>query len=948
MSYRSIGIRLRLGSVLILLGSLATVSPAAAKTITIKAVFKYTAPDGTVKPIRYARVELRDVDTVSDDVVGSSFTGSDGAVTFQYDSGLDDGWFGGRIDPYVRCYPKLFMPSFLASNAGGTTQWTELARVGQDTGLGAVEPDYLTIGTPTWEDNDSDRTSEVTATGDAAKTFFIMDCALMANLPASSEQYRAPMALGDLWVFPGATFDTGLSKTAYLPDTNIILIDLEDLDFDSTLHEYGHYEMCRYYGGSFGNYDCTRGNHSFEEPLKNKWYLPSDAEWSALAEAWADFGPVITKRQPIYHGYNVETAAEANLAAASASCEGTVCRIFWDIADTWTDKVLDFDGNVVERPLQAGMMLDDDPFGFSGRGSYAALPGWDALKDIIRANTPKSLGAIRDAWRAKYPTNHAALRAFDAVFWINGLLHGELQENAPTCALHANGVTAPIMVQGVMRDAYVGDLSLTAEAADLEAEDRPFLHVYFYWAYMAQRPETRGRIPEDRSQWNLIGVDIDGSNGFAADWPDGVDRPLPGREVCLIAVASDFMMESSVTFAFDPANRTGGQIWSVVFGESATAGLIADEFKDLVTAPMIVAGPHTMVLCDDGTVLSWGSAQRGIMGDGVKTASRSRVRNPIEAPLLNGVVAIDGDSHRAVALRADGTVWVWGKAQFESSPGTDWSRPQRVEGLDDVKAVSSRGITLVIRSDDSLWGWNVSTSRSAPAELGFDYGKRIRCDAPMALPVPVNIAALAAGSGHNLVIDDDGNVWSFGPGNKNGELGRGDTADKPLPKKVVGLHDVVSVAVGWFHCLAACRDGSVWAWGAGNHGALGDGTLEDRLVPVRVRGLAGAKAVAAGTYSSYALREDGTVWAWGSGYLGVSAEWNEDYLLRQVVPRQVLNLSDAIAISAQAENALALRGDGSVWAWGTNDWGAIGDGTRTLRPLPVQVPGVNVFKRKNH
>jgi hypothetical protein len=70
----------------------------------------------------------------------------------------------------------------------------------------------------------------------------------------------------------------------------------------------------------------------------------------------------------------------------------------------------------------------------------------------------------------------------------------------------------------------------------------------------------------------MLGEDIDGSNGFSVGWPKGKDRPLPGKAVCLIAVVSDFMQESATTLSFEPENRTGGQIWNVVFGESEAGG----------------------------------------------------------------------------------------------------------------------------------------------------------------------------------------------------------------------------------------------------------------------------------------------------------------------------------------------------------------------------------------
>ncbi len=549
--------------------------PAESKTITIKATFRYVAPNGVIKPVRFALAELRDSDTLSDDVIAHSYTSYDGSVTFTYDSGLDDGWGGGRVDPYVRCYPKFYMPSYDMSSVSGQTEWTYLARVGRGTGFAYIEPSYATLDTATWSNNDSDRTAEVKAEGEAGATFFILDCAVEANMPTSSENYRAPMALGDLWCFPGAAFDTGMPKTAYMPDTEIILIDVTGsetpLEFDAVVHEYGHREMCRYYGSSFGNYDCTRSSHSFEEALKNKWYLPSDAEWSALAEGWADFCPVITKRQPLYRGsYNVESPSAEKLVDASASCEGTVCRIFWDICDTYQDKTAK-DKLVVDRTPIAGFTLDDDPFGFAGRVPYSTLPGLEALKGIIRKNNPKSLWGVRDAWRTKFASNKSALRALDATFYLNGV-RDDITENPPDCALSLSGPTTQIDFKGEARQAYVGDVTLSATVNDLDTDDRPFLHVYFYWAYMSEYERTKGQISETRREWNAIGADINGADGFSVRWPKGVDRPLAGKEVCVIAVSSDFMRESAWTTKLDPQNRTGGQVWNVIFAEGPSGG----------------------------------------------------------------------------------------------------------------------------------------------------------------------------------------------------------------------------------------------------------------------------------------------------------------------------------------------------------------------------------------
>ncbi len=248
-------------------------------------------------------------------------------------------------------------------------------------------------------------------------------------------------------------------------------------------------------------------------------------------------------------------------------------------------------------------------------------------------------------------------------------------------------------------------------------------------------------------------------------------------------------------------------------------------------------------------------------------------------------------------MRKDGTVWAWGRSLLKDRSAAGRGLPVLIEGLNGVKAVSSHGETaFAIRSDGALWGWHVTQGANTQTPLGFDFGIRVKSDSPIPLPGLKDIATIQAGPGWSLAIDRSGDVWSFGPAADRGQLGRGDVSDKPLSKKVAGLRDAISVAAGWFHSLAACRDGSVWAW--------------------------------------------------GMGFLGVSDNPRESYLIRKTTPRKVLNLSGITAISAGEENALALREDGTVWAWGRNDWGAIGDGTWEDRPLPVQVPGVNAYNGK--
>ena len=245
-------------------------------------------------------------------------------------------------------------------------------------------------------------------------------------------------------------------------------------------------------------------------------------------------------------------------------------------------------------------------------------------------------------------------------------------------------------------------------------------------------------------------------------------------------------------------------------------------------------------------------------------------------------------------------------------------------------AISPAVTTTPLSGTLLAWGLNES------GELG----NGTTTDLPS--PVPVgglhDVVALAAGAAHSLALTRDGTVWTWGF-NGDGELGNGATTNQRRPVPVGGLHDVVALAAGGQHSLALQRDGTVWAWGGNHMDQLGTGTTINQTRPVQVRGFHDVIALAAGAYHSLALQRDGTVWAWGlngNGQLG-----NGTATYDQARPVQVRGLHDVIALAAGSAHSLALQRDGTVWAWGLNGNGQLGNGTATEQGRPVQVRGLH-------
>ncbi|MDD2913397.1 MAG: hypothetical protein PHS29_02030, partial [Candidatus Pacebacteria bacterium] len=163
------------------------------------------------------------------------------------------------------------------------------------------------------------------------------------------------------------------------------------------------------------------------------------------------------------------------------------------------------------------------------------------------------------------------------------------------------------------------------------------------------------------------------------------------------------------------------------------------------------------------------------------------------------------------------------------------------------------------------------------------------------------------------------------------------------------LTGITKIAAGRYHSLALKSDGTVYAWGGGDYGQLGDGSNNSRLTPIQVKGVGGVGyltdviEIAGGTSHSLALKSDGTVFAWGNNTFcqqgnGTTTNWPTPVQVKGV--GGVGYLTDIESIMGGLYHSLALKSDGTVYAWGGNSFGELGDGTTTSRCTPVQVKDV--------
>ncbi|WP_428566131.1 MAG: RCC1 domain-containing protein [Solidesulfovibrio sp. DCME] len=194
--------------------------------------------------------------------------------------------------------------------------------------------------------------------------------------------------------------------------------------------------------------------------------------------------------------------------------------------------------------------------------------------------------------------------------------------------------------------------------------------------------------------------------------------------------------------------------------------------------------------------------------------------------------------------------------------------------------------------------------------------------------------SLAGGANYALCLYADGTVHAWG-NNGAGQLGDGGQSDSSNPVAVKNLTNVKTIAAGMEHALAIRNDGAMFAWGNNGQGQLGNDSTQSVNVPVATSqppGLSDPIAVAGGCYHSLALASDGTVWAWGRNTEG---QLGNNTTEASLTPVQVQGLASIKAIAAGCIHSLALASDGTVWGWGGNGAGQLGDGSTSNRLTPV-------------
>ncbi len=344
---------------------------------------------------------------------------------------------------------------------------------------------------------------------------------------------------------------------------------------------------------------------------------------------------------------------------------------------------------------------------------------------------------------------------------------------------------------------------------------------------------------------------------------------------------------------------------------------------------------HSLGVKKDGSLWSWGRGAVGQLGnDTVKLASPTPTRI---GTATNWQSVATGIFH-SIALKKDGTIWTWGYNNTgQIGDGTFVNRftPTQIGTATDWQAIETGDyFCLALKKDGTLWAWGDNTN----GQLGDG------TFTPKYVPTKVGIdndwQFINADFNSSLAIKKDGTLWTWGRDNDS-KLGNPSASfSQNVPSKVGIANNWLGAAMGVNHVVAIRKDGTLWTWGGNELKQLGDATNGNKTSPVQVGTDNNWRSVAAGDGYCLALKKDNTIWSWGdvssNRYIGVMGNGS---FSGNGVPVQS-GISEWQSISAGKTHAFAIKNDASLWAWGDNEYGQLGNNTTSTSYARVAISSI--------
>ena len=354
---------------------------------------------------------------------------------------------------------------------------------------------------------------------------------------------------------------------------------------------------------------------------------------------------------------------------------------------------------------------------------------------------------------------------------------------------------------------------------------------------------------------------------------------------------------------------------------------------------------YVLALQSPGTLWSWGVNNNGQLG--LNTSSTNSVSSPVQVGALNYWTQISAGYISTCGIQSPGTLWAWGNnalGQLGLNTSTSYSSPVQVGALSNWTSISS-GIyfTLATQNNGTLWSWgynnfgqlglNDTTTRSSPVQVG-------------ALS---NWSQVACGKYYTLATQSNGTLWAWG-NNSNGQLGLNTLINYSSPVQLAAIAGVSTISAFSLQSATAGaihNDGTLWMWGSNIYYQLGQSNITNRSSPVQVGSvsnwskLSGSGYGSYGNYFSLALQSPGTLWAWG--YNGHGELGQNNTVSPNSSPVQIGALNSWSQVAKGAWHWVGVQNNGTLWGCGYNGKGALSTGNTSNKSSPIQIGALTTW-----
>lgn len=299
---------------------------------------------------------------------------------------------------------------------------------------------------------------------------------------------------------------------------------------------------------------------------------------------------------------------------------------------------------------------------------------------------------------------------------------------------------------------------------------------------------------------------------------------------------------------------------------------------------------HGIAALENGEVYTWGLNGQGQLGDSSFTSSTYPVqmRGENGFGFLDSIIEVSVGYYHSLMLKSDGTIWSCGYntyGQLGVNSTQTWNYPVQVKGnmgigfLNNVIQIDAGSLSSVaLKNDGTVWVWGNGSNGTMANGGNNEY-----------FPIQVSglpfIVKVSLKGGHILALDNNGMIWSWGQ-NNYGQVGNNTFTNIYSPVQVLDesgafpLDSIIDTGTGMMHSFAIHNDGTAYAWGANNNGQIGDGTTIDRYLPVKIKDPSGIGYITdiieleGGHLNSIGRKSDGSVYCWGDNYTALPEEIN--------------------------------------------------------------------------